>query len=236
MDSDALRTLVGILGNIIALVLFLSPVPTFVTIVKAKSVQAFRPDPYVATILNCGMWMFYSLPIVRPDSLLLFTINCAGFTIEIVFIAIFLTYSTWGGRKKIIILLSIEAVFAAAIVVVTLTCFHTNASRSMFVGLICLFFNILMYAAPLTVMKMVIKTKSVKYMPLGLSIATFASSIVWSVYAILKYDICLLIPNALGTLFAIVQLILYATYYGSTNWDDVDYKQSEVQMPSTSNA
>ncbi|KAJ0755098.1 putative SWEET sugar transporter [Helianthus annuus] len=142
----------GHAGNIIALILFLSPLPTFMKIVKAKSVQAYRPDPYVATILNCGMWMFYSLPIVHPDSLLVFTINCAGFTIEIVFITIFLIYSTWGGRKKIIIVLVMEALFAAAVVVVTLMCFHTYASRSLVVGMVCVFFNILMYAAPLTVM------------------------------------------------------------------------------------
>ncbi|XP_076960522.1 bidirectional sugar transporter SWEET5-like [Bidens hawaiensis] len=229
MDEEALRTLVGILGNIIALILFLSSAPTFIKIMKAKSVQAFRPDPYVATILNCAMWMFYSLPTVHPDSLLLFTINCAGFSIEVVFIIIFLAYSTWSDRKKIIIVLIIEAVFVAVVVVVTLMCFHTHASRSMIVGMICLVFNTLMYASPLTVMKMVIKTKSVKYMPLALSVASFACGIVWSLYALMPFDPYLFVPNALGTLSAIVQLTLYATYYGTTNWDEDDGK-GEVQM------
>ncbi|KAI3785765.1 hypothetical protein L1987_44890 [Smallanthus sonchifolius] len=121
-------------------------------IIKAKSVQAFRPDPFVATILNCSLWMFYGLPIVHPDSFLLITINGAGFIIEVVFITIFFTYSTW----------------STAVVAVTLTCFHTYASRSMVVGLLCIVINILMYESPLTVM----------------------------------------VPNALGTLSAIVQLVL----------------------------
>lgn len=68
------------------------------TIIRAKSVQAFKPDPYVATLLNCAMWMFYGLPIVHPDSLLVITINGAGLVIETIFIVIFFTYSTWGGR------------------------------------------------------------------------------------------------------------------------------------------
>lgn len=67
-------------------------------IIKAKSVQAFKPDPYLATFLNCIMWMFYGLPIVHPDSLLLITINGAGFAIQATYIVIFFTYSTWGGR------------------------------------------------------------------------------------------------------------------------------------------
>ncbi|GJW17246.1 bidirectional sugar transporter SWEET5-like protein [Tanacetum coccineum] len=205
--------------------------PTFMTIIKAKSVQAFKPDPYVATLLNCAMWMFYGLPIVHPDSLLVITINGAGLVIETIFIVIFFTYSTWGGRKKIIIILIIEAIFTAVVVAITLTFFHTYEQRSMIVGLICIVFNILMYASPLTVMRMVIKTKSVRYMPLTLSLASFANSIVWCVYALLQFDPYILVPNGLGSISAIVQLVLYATYYSSTNWDDDD-DRSEVQMSS----
>ncbi|PWA79819.1 nodulin MtN3 family protein [Artemisia annua] len=177
------------------------------------------------------MWTFYGLPIVHPDSLLVITINGAGLVIETIFIVIFFTYSTWGGRKKIIIILIIEAIFTAAVVAITLTFFHTYEQRSMIVGLICIVFNILMYASPLTVMKMVIKTKSVRYMPLTLSLATFANSIVWCVYALLRFDPYILVPNGLGSISAIVQLVLYATYYSSTNWDDDD--RSEVQMSSS---
>lgn len=55
-------------------------------------------------------------------------------------------------QKKLIIILLVELAFAAAIIAITLTCFHTHQSRSMIVGLICIVFNILMYASPLTVM------------------------------------------------------------------------------------
>ncbi|KAK9054520.1 hypothetical protein SSX86_025598 [Deinandra increscens subsp. villosa] len=232
MDQNAMRTLVGILGNIISLVLFLSPIPTFMRIIKAKSVQAFKPDPYVATILNCALWMFYGLPIVHPNSMLVITINGAGLSIEVVFITIFFMYSTWGGRKKIIIIMLFEVVFTAAVVVITLMCFHTYQSRSMIVGMIAIVFNILMYAAPLTVMKMVIKTKSVKYMPFTLSLASFVNSIVWCGYALIPFDPYMFVPNALGSVSSIIQLVLYATYYGTTNWDDDDDEQSEVQMAS----
>ncbi|KAM0060572.1 putative SWEET sugar transporter [Helianthus debilis subsp. tardiflorus] len=235
MDIDTLRTLVGILGNIISLILFLSPLPTFSKIMKAKSVQAFKPDPYVATILNCAVWMFYGLPIVHPDSLLVVTINGAGLVIEIVFITIFFTYSTWSGRKKILIILFIEAIFVALLVVVTLMCFDTYKDRSMVVGMIAIFFNVLMYAAPLTVMRMVIKTRSVKYMPFSLSLASFVNSIVWCVYALMPLDPYILVPNGLGSLSATVQLILYANYYWTTRWDDDD-ENFEVQMSSTSKA
>ncbi|QHO20381.1 Bidirectional sugar transporter [Arachis hypogaea] len=66
--------------------------------------------------------------------------------------------------------------------------------------------------------RQVIKDKSVKYMPFCLSLANFCN-VVWTVYACLKWDLFILIPNALGALSGLVQLILYAVFYRSTNWD-----------------
>ncbi|KAL6269895.1 hypothetical protein ACE6H2_026806 [Prunus campanulata] len=41
----------------------------------------------------------------------------------------------------------------------------------------------------------------------------------------------IVVPNGLGLISGLVQLILYATYYKTTNWDEEDEKQkSEVQL------
>lgn len=72
--------------------------PTFITIWKQKSVAGFKPDPYVATVLNCAMWVFYGMPFVHPDSILVVTINGFGFCLELFYIAIFFTYSPWNKR------------------------------------------------------------------------------------------------------------------------------------------
>ncbi|KAL5544225.1 hypothetical protein UlMin_008009 [Ulmus minor] len=213
VHTGTIRTIVGIIGNVISFGLFVSPIPTFVKIWKAKSVQEFKADPYIATVLNCAMWSFYGLPFVHPDSLLVVTINGAGLVIELIYVAIFFAFSPWEKRRKIIICLLIEAAFMVGVIVVTLECFHHSKSRSMIVGVLCIIFTILMYASPLTVMKKVIKMKSVKYMPFCLSLATFANGIVWMIYAILKFDHYILVPNILGTISGLVQLILYAIYY-----------------------
>ncbi|KAJ7945885.1 Bidirectional sugar transporter SWEET [Quillaja saponaria] len=173
VNTETIRTIVGIIGNVISFGLFMSPIPTFVKIFKAKAVQDFKPDPYIATILNCAMWSFFGLPFVHPDSLLVVTINGAGFFIELIYVAIFFIYSPWTKRKHIIIALIIEVIFMAAVVLVTLKVFHTTKDRSLIIGILCIIFNIIMYTSPLTVMHMVIKTKSVKYMPFTLSLASF---------------------------------------------------------------
>nr|XP_027122395.1 bidirectional sugar transporter SWEET5-like [Coffea arabica] len=229
-DKELTRTVLGVIGNIISFCMFLSPAPTFAKIWKAKSVQHFKPDPYLATILNCALWVFYGLPIVKEDSILVSTINGVGFAIEVIFIAIFVIYSDWPKRRKIFMFLVIEAIFFAIVVIITVAALHGN-QRSLFVGVLSLIFNIMMYFSPLTIMRRVIQTKSVKYMPFYLSLANFANGAIWFSYAFLKFDPWLVIPNGCGAVAGLTQLILYATYYRSTNWDEEE-NPKEVQLSS----
>ncbi|XP_014506583.1 bidirectional sugar transporter SWEET5 [Vigna radiata var. radiata] len=228
VNSEAVRTAVGIIGNVISFGLFMSPVPTFISIFKAKSVQNFRSDPYMATILNCGVWAFYGLPFVTKDNTLVITINGFGFFLEIFYALVFFIYSTWSKRRKIMLIFLGEIIFLALLVFLVMTFVHTPNRRKVIVGPICIFFNILMYFSPLTVMTRVIRTKSVKYMPFLLSFANFANGIVWTTYALLKWDPFIVIPNSLGTLSGLVQLILYVVYYRTTNWDEDDEPSSIV--------
>ncbi|KAI0513764.1 hypothetical protein KFK09_009794 [Dendrobium nobile] len=197
ISAGTLRTIVGIIGNVIALGLFLSPLPTFIRIWKKKSVDEFSVIPYVATLLNCMLWMLYGLPIVHPNSTLVLTINCAGAAIEICYVILYL-------------------VFVAVVAVIVLIIFHTHERRSLVVGILCVIFCIIMYLAPLSVMKMVIQTKSVEYMPLSLSVASFLNGLCWTIYALIRFDLYITIPNVLGLLFSITQLVLQALYYKST--------------------
>ncbi|XP_068304924.1 bidirectional sugar transporter SWEET5-like [Pyrus communis] len=212
--------------------MFLSPIPTFYRIVKQKTVSDFKPDPYVVTLLNCALWVFYGMPFVHPDSILVVSINGAGVVIELVYILLFLIFSLGSQRLKIFKALVVEVIFFVIVVLVTMYIFHTTRHRSLVVGIICIIFNILMYLSPLTVMRMVIKTKSVKYMPFYLSLANFFNGVVWLVYSLLKFDANILIPNGLGTISGAVQLILYATFYRTTQWedDDNDRPRPEVQV------
>ncbi|GAA0141848.1 hypothetical protein LIER_02898 [Lithospermum erythrorhizon] len=216
VSAEIARTVVGIIGNIIALSLFLSPVPTFIRICKKGSVEQYSPVPYLATFVNCGLWVLYGLPMVHPKSTLVVTINGAGFIIEIVLLSLFLTYSDKKKRIKVALVVVVEVIFLAALAVVVLTLAHTTKLRSNIVGSICMAGNIMMYASPLSVMKLVITTKSVEFMPFFLSLASFANGISWTIYALIRIDPFIIAPNGIGALLGAAQLILYATYYKST--------------------
>lgn len=71
-------------------------------IVRQKSVENFKADPYIATVLNCFVWTFYGLPFVHPDSTLVVTINGAGAAIELFYVLIFVIFSSWGKRVRVL--------------------------------------------------------------------------------------------------------------------------------------
>ncbi|PWA88812.1 SWEET sugar transporter [Artemisia annua] len=216
VSADLARNVVGVIGNVISVILFLSPVPTFYTIWKKKAVESFSPIPYLVTFVNCGLWVFYGLPLVHPHSLLVTTTNGAGMVIESVYILIFIIYSVRSKRIMVLWVLLAEVIFLAVLVIVVLTVTHSTNVRSAIVGGIAIAGNIAMYASPLSVWKMVITTKSVEYMPFLLSLFSFANGVCWFSFAFIRFDPYLAVPNGLGVLFGSIQLIIYACYYKST--------------------
>ncbi|XP_020585392.1 bidirectional sugar transporter SWEET6b-like [Phalaenopsis equestris] len=216
VSTDAVRNVVGIIGNVISFGLFLSPLPTFIKIWRMKAVEEFSSIPYLATLLNCMLWIFYGLPIVHPNSLLVVTINCVGIVLEGIYLTIFFLYAPKNLRIKLLNILAGELAFMAVVVSVVLTVGHSHEKRSLMVGILCVIFGTCMYASPLTIMKTVIKTKSVQYMPFWLSLVSFFNGLCWTSYAILKFDIFITIPNGLGSALGLLQLLLYACYYRST--------------------
>ncbi|XP_047312812.1 bidirectional sugar transporter SWEET5-like [Impatiens glandulifera] len=232
MSREAIRNIIGIIGNVISFFLFLSPLPTFLNIWKARSVEEFRPDPYLATLLNCVMWVFYALPMVHPGSTLVGTINGIGLFIELIYVFFYFFFSDQKKRKKILVMFGVGCIFVGIIVAVTMYAFETTKGRSMLVGIVCVVLNAIMYASPLTVMKQVIRTKSVKYMPFWVSFVSSINAVIWLAYALLKFDLYVTIPNGLGTLFGVMQLILYFTYYKSAGVEvlDLDENPTIIKM------
>ncbi|CAA6672975.1 unnamed protein product [Spirodela intermedia] len=195
VSAGQARTVVGILGNTVSLGLFLSPVPTFAAICRNKSVEQFSPAPYLASLLNCMLWVLYGLPCVHPHSTLVLTINATGAAVELAY------------RLRVLATLLAELLFVVAAAAIVLTLAHTHQRRSLVIGSLCVFFGTLMYAAPLSVMKLVLETKSVEFLPLGLSLASFLNGVCWTSYALIRFDLFITIPNSLA---------LHAVFYKST--------------------
>ncbi|KAE8783388.1 bidirectional sugar transporter SWEET1a [Hordeum vulgare] len=205
------RFFFGVSGNVIALFLFLSPVVTFWRIIKRKSTEDFSGVPYNMTLLNCLLSAWYGLPFVSPNNILVTTINGAGSVIEAIYVVIFLIFAERRSKIRMLGLLSVVTAIFTTVVLVSLLALH-GKGRTVFCGLAATVFSICMYASPLSIMRLVIKTKSVEFMPFLLSLSVFLCGTSWFIYGLLGLDPFIYIPNGCGSFLGLMQLILYAIY------------------------
>ncbi|MCL7029993.1 hypothetical protein MKW94_008330 [Papaver nudicaule] len=183
---DNLSFYVGVIGNIISVLVFLSPIQTFYRIAKNKSTEEFECLPYICTLLNSLLWTYYG--ITKPGAYLVATVNGFGVVVMIIYIILFLTYAP---RKlkcktaKLVVGLDIIA-FAAA---VSVTYFALDGDARIYaIGFLGAGLNIVMYGSPLAAMRTVVTTQSVEYMPFFLSFFLFLNGGVWGFYAVLVRD------------------------------------------------
>ncbi|KAJ0458660.1 putative SWEET sugar transporter [Helianthus annuus] len=228
----------GLLGNIVSFMVFLAPIPTFYKVYKKKSTEGFQSAPYVVGLFSAMLWIYYAM--LKSNVLLLITINTFGIVIETVYIVFFLYYAPKKARMeslKLIILL----IFVGFGLIVVLTQFlASGVTRGVIVGWICLVFSLCVFVAPLGVLRQVIKTKSVEYMPILLSVALTLSAVMWFFYGLLLHDFNIAIPNVLGFAFGIIQMILYYLYKNNkpiitneknVNIGEIITKNVELKVP-----
>ncbi|KAK9735478.1 hypothetical protein RND81_04G208100 [Saponaria officinalis] len=206
----SLSFIVGLIGNVISLLVFASPIGTFKRILVKKSTANYKSSPYISTLLSTSLWTFYGL--LKPGGTLIVTINGVGAILQLIYIILFIVFAPKDKKiKSIIALAMLNIGFAGVVIAVTLLAIH-GSLRITVVGVVCAVLTIGMYASPLTAIRTVIKMRSVEYMPLFLSLFMFLNAGVWSAYSFLVKDFFMGIPNGVGFVLGLGQLILYAIY------------------------
>ncbi|KAG8045060.1 hypothetical protein GUJ93_ZPchr0008g11823 [Zizania palustris] len=201
----------GIAGNIFALVLFVSPLPTFKRIVRNGSTEQFSVMPYIYSLLNCLICMWYGLPFVSYGVVLVATVNSIGAVFQLAYTAAFISFADAKQRVKVSSLLATVFCVFGLIVYVSLALFD-HQTRQIFIGYLSVASLIFMFASPLSIINLVIRTRSVEYMPFYLSLSMFLMSVSFFTYGVLLHDFFIYIPNGIGTVLGVIQLLLYAYY------------------------
>ena len=85
-------------------------------------------------------------------------------------------------------------------------------SKAKYIGLGAMIFNIGMYAAPAQNIITVFKTEDETLLPVHISIIAFFCSTTWLTYGLLNFDINVVVPNVLGVIFTVFQIVVYFYY------------------------
>ncbi|PRQ26268.1 putative SWEET sugar transporter [Rosa chinensis] len=210
LDLHLMASVFGILGTIFAFLVYLAPLPTFYRIFKTKSVQGFQSIPYSVALFSAMLMLYYGF--LKTHALILIVVNSTGSFIETVYLVMYLIYAPPKVRIFTVKLLVLFNVLAYGLILGG-TSQISNASRRLtVVGYINVVFNVSVYAAPLSIMRLVIKTKSVEYMSFSLSLCLTLLAVVWFFYGLLIEDLFIAAPNILGFAFGIAQMIMFLVY------------------------
>ncbi|EOY11533.1 Nodulin MtN3 family protein isoform 2 [Theobroma cacao] len=150
LSMVTLVTIFGLLGNITTGLVYLSPAKTFWHIVQRGSTEEFDSLPYVVKLLNGYMWVYYGL--VKPNSILVATINGFGAVLELIYVIIFLILAPPRMRVITAILFGIlDVVFPVAVVLISQLSFNREMQINIS-GFLSLLFSVATYGSPLSIM------------------------------------------------------------------------------------
>ncbi|PWA76893.1 SWEET sugar transporter [Artemisia annua] len=180
------------------------------------------------------LWIYYAL--LKKNVILLITINSVGIFIQTFYLCVFVFYAPKKARIESLKLITLFIVVGFGLIVLITEFLAKGVHRVVIVGWICLIFSLCVFVAPLGVLRQVLKTKSVEYMPILLSLALTLSAVMWFFYGLLLGDFNIAIPNTLGFTFGIIQIILYYVYKNkkpeiNDKITEFKEKMSEMESP-----
>ena len=196
----------GWTGTGLAIYFYLAPAVPFIKLVNEQlKVNDVPGILLICSFMNCILWADYGLLL---DTFQIYLANGIGGAITLIWITIYLIYFGNQSMKCAIFLILLLMVLVGGI---SYTFYFIIEAK--ITGLIAMIFNVLMYAAPFEKITKVFKTRNHNLIPIFSTIGGFFCSLCWLMFCIYKSDRNLMIPNALGLLCAIIQVIVYLVFY-----------------------
>jgi len=159
---------------------------------------------FVAGTFNCILWNLYAYN--RLNTMLVpFVVNCVGFFLNISFVLCYFIYGSPKARRE-----TRNQLIAMLIITGICVGIWIAQNSNNIVGYFAAFVNILMLFGPLAAAADVIRARSSRGLSLLPLVMTLVASLTWLAYGVYIKEIPAMIPNGLGVVFGIAQIILFA--------------------------
>ena len=214
-EEDLGSVIFGWVGTAIATYFYIAPVVPFLKLIKGQITIKESPGVLLlCSFLNCILWSDYGL---LTDQFSVYFANGLGGAITLIYITIFLIHLADG---KLLLSCFYTTFLIACVVEIYFLCYYVVPSQV--TGIIANIFNVLMYAAPGEKIYQVCKTNKYDLIPIFSTIGGLACSTSWMLYGFYQGDFLLVLPNLLGCISAIVQLVVYLIVRGRSKKERVE--------------
>jgi solute carrier family 50 protein (sugar transporter) len=212
-NNQLVKQIFGWSGAVLATYFYIAPCVPFYKLVneqiKVNEIPGFL---LICSFMNCILWADYGL---LDNAIQVYFTNGLGGAITLVWITTYLIYL---GKQNVCFALILIILLMIAVGGISFV-FYFIISKKI-TGLTAMVFNVLMYAAPGEKILKVCKTKQYNLIPIFSTVGGFFCSLCWLMFGIIKGDINMIIPNALGLFFAILQVIVYTVFYCKKKSED----------------
>ena len=221
-----LPTIVSWIGTVIGIILNISPIVMFYSIIKGKNTINIVPESMlIFNILCSSLWACYWY--LQVDKFVPFFSSAFGLALSEIFSLIYLFFLAEKNWKKYFLyaFLEINLVIEFNYVLIKII------GDYKMVGNIAVFVNILTYIAPGQNIIKVCKEKNYKLIPIASTLSGASCALSWLIFGILIKDIHTIIPNSLGLIFAAINSSIWAYFYCKRDKNDDEDEKREVITP-----
>ena len=217
-----LPTIVSWIGTVIGIILNISPIVMFYSIIRGqKKIEIVPESMLIFNILCSSLWACYWY--LQIDKFVPFFSSAFGLALSEIFALIYLFYLADKDWKKYILYAFLEINLVLEFNYGLLFVLGDYIT----VGNIAVVVNIITYITPGQKIYQVIKTKNYNLIPISSTLSGSLCTLCWLIFGLLIWDIRTIIPNGLGLVFATINSGVWAYFYFTRDKEE-DEKEEKI--------
>jgi len=206
-NKDTLTPLIEKICTVSTIGLFLTGVQICNRIYRMHSTGDISGFPFVATLVNCTLWLIYGY---SANNSTIMIVNFIGASLQMLYA---LTYLRYTPDRTTYLRLIGSAVLFLAIIAIYFQYIVPDRSTAVFhAGLIASVATVIMFGSPLASLRNVVQKQSTESLSLPLCFANLVVPLEWVLYGILINDKFVQVPNFLGAILGFIQVSLFYKY------------------------
>jgi solute carrier family 50 protein (sugar transporter) len=202
--------IVPAVGGILSSVMYISPIRAAFKIHGSQELEEFNIFPYALMIFNTIVWTILASTLQAPSCYFVAFPNWIGLVSGVLILALTYPLANFQTRFRVLsVLLFIAGLFFP--IIFTLSISNRDAFPSI-MAYVTIIIQLLFFASPLLNAIQIIRTKSAAILYWPLALTASLSCGLWTIYGIVLAQMSIYLPNAIGCVFGITQMLLCCIY------------------------